>query len=108
MYDELLPPSVRDFRPQCPGCTPDTMTADGARPCSHYDCPGLPSELQVTCNLCMYDFVAHDGQPTCDHATCETAQRLAGNVETYQRWVQMLKDETAAQNLPVRRIFFVA
>lgn len=90
-----LPQAVRDYRPHCPGCTPEKATAEGARPCSFYDCPGLPVELEVTCNLCMYDFSAHDGQPTCDHDTCETARRLKANVETYRAWVQMLKDETA-------------
>ena len=91
-----LPPAVRNFRPQCPGCTPEKATVDGARPCSFYDCPGLPAELEVTCNQCMYDFSVDDGQPTCDHNTCETARRLRANVSTYLTWVQMLKDEAAA------------
>jgi hypothetical protein len=43
----------------------------------------------------MYDFAAHEGQPQCDHSTCDTARRLEANVETYRTWVQMLKDETA-------------
>jgi hypothetical protein len=91
-----LSKAVRDYRPRCPGCTPAKATADGARPCSFYDCPGLPAELHVTCDLCMYDFSAHDGQPTCDHSTCDTARRLQGNVETYRKWLQLLKDEAAA------------
>lgn len=90
-----LPRAVREFRPGCPGCTPDVVTADESRPCSHYDCPGLPPELQVTCNTCMYDFVAGDGQLKCDHATCETAQRLKANVDTYNRWVAMLRAEAS-------------
>ncbi len=94
--DFALPPAVRDFRPQCPGCTPSSVTADAARPCSFYDCPGLPAELQVTCNTCMYDFAVEDGQPTCDHSTCETALRLHGNVETYRKWVHLLELEAAA------------
>jgi len=98
MYDDILAPSVRDYRPRCPGCTPETATAEGARPCSHYDCPGLPPELQVTCDLCMYDFAADDGQMQCDHDTCEKAQRLKGNVETFQMWIQLLKDEAAANS----------
>jgi hypothetical protein len=92
-----LPPTVRDFRPQCPGCTPTAVTAVGAQPCSFYDCPGLPAELQVTCNTCMYDFAAEDGQPTCDHSTCETALRLQGNVETYRTWVRLLETESVAR-----------
>lgn len=89
----LLPPAVRGFRPRCPGCTPDTVTVEGARPCSFYDCPGLPAELQVTCNTCMYDFAAQDGQVKCDHATCDAALRLKSNVETYRTWVRMMAEE---------------
>jgi nitrite reductase/ring-hydroxylating ferredoxin subunit len=90
-----LPDAVRAYRPRCPGCSPQKATAEGARPCSYYDCPGLPPELQVTCNLCMYDFSADDGQPTCDHSTCETARRLKGNVPTYRAWLQLLRQEAA-------------
>jgi hypothetical protein len=91
-----LPRSVREFRPLCPGCTPDVISAEGARPCSSYDCPGLPKELQVSCALCMYDFAAGDGQPKCDHRTCETALRLQKNVDTYKAWVEMIKPERSA------------
>ncbi len=92
-----LPPAVREFRPNCPGCTPDKTTAEGARPCSFYDCPGLPAELHVTCDLCMFDFAIDDGQPSCDHTTCETAIRLRGNVETYRKWVELLRAEYAGR-----------
>lgn len=85
-----LPPAVRDFRPQCPGCTPAVVTDEAARPCSFYDCPGLPAELRVTCDKCMYDFARHDGQIKCDHDTCEDALRLQGNVATYRLWLQQL------------------
>lgn len=88
-----LPASVRDFRPSCPGCTPEKATDPEGRPCSFYDCPGLPAELQVTCNTCMYDFAKNNGQIKCDHATCETAHRLRGNVATYRAWVEMLHAE---------------
>lgn len=94
---DALPPAVRDFRPQCPGCTPDNVTAAEARPCSHYDCPGLPPDLKVTCDTCMFDFAAQDGQPTCDHRTCDTALRLQKNVETYRLWVQVLVHEAASR-----------
>jgi len=90
-----LPRSVRDFRPRCPGCTPDKVTAEGGTPCSSYDCPGLPKGLQVTCDTCMYDFAAEDGQVKCDHPTCGTAQRLQKNVATYRAWVEMIKAELA-------------
>ncbi|MFV1991670.1 MAG: hypothetical protein ACC652_13130 [Acidimicrobiales bacterium] len=88
-----LPLSVRKFTPQCPGCTQAAVTEEDARPCSSYDCPGLPVELQVTCNSCMYDFAAGDGQVKCDHDTCDTARRLQGNVETYRTWVHHIAAE---------------
>jgi hypothetical protein len=90
-----LPRSVSEFRPRCPGCTPQTISAAGARPCSFYDCPGLPKELEVTCDTCMFDFASQDGQPKCDHSTCEDALRLKKNVATYQRWVRLLAEEAA-------------
>ncbi len=97
MDDRLaeLPPDVRAFRPRCPGCTPKVVTAPGARPCSFYDCPGLPGQLRVSCDLCMFDFLAEDGQVKCDHSTCPTAARLRGNVETYRAWLQLLEAEAA-------------
>ncbi len=88
-----LPPAVRDYRPQCPGCTPAKATDPEGRPCSFYDCPGLPEELEVTCDLCMYDFAADDGQIKCDHATCPAAIRLRRNVPFYRLWVEMLREE---------------
>ncbi len=91
-----LPTRVLEFRPLCPGCSPDAVTDPDARPCSYYDCPGLPAELEVTCDTCMFDFAADDGQVQCDHATCPTALRLAANVDTYRRWVAMLIDERLA------------
>jgi hypothetical protein len=92
-----LPEAVREFRPRCPGCTPVAVVSEGARPCSFYDCPGLPAELQVTCNMCMFDFAAEDGQPKCDHATCETALRLKKNVATYRQWVRLITAEAVGQ-----------
>ena len=64
---DSLPKNVRDFRPNCPGCTPAKLAEPSARPCSFYDCSGLPPELEVTCDTCIYDFVADDGQVKCDH-----------------------------------------
>lgn len=90
-----LPRAVLEYRPQCPGCSPATVTHEGARPCSFYDCPGLPDELKVTCNTCMFDFAINDGQPSCDHTTCDTALRLRRNVPTYRAWKQILEDEAA-------------
>lgn len=95
---EELPDIVRSFRPKCPGCTPAKLTEPGARPCSFYDCSGLPKELEVTCDLCIYDFAAEDGQVKCDQATCETAIRLRGNVENYRTWLRLIKEEPSRQN----------
>jgi hypothetical protein len=94
-----LPPVVRRFRPQCPGCTPARLSAEGARPCSHYDCPGLPAELRVTCDLCLFDFAAGDGQVKCDHDTCPTALRLRANVPVYRAWVEMIVAEAEGHPL---------
>jgi hypothetical protein len=90
-----LPAAVRGFRPTCPGCTPATVTQPGALPCSFYDCPGLPDELRVVCDICVYDFAAEDGQVRCDHSTCETALRLQSNVTTYRKWLRLLEFEAA-------------
>lgn len=92
---DTLPESVRHFRPNCPGCMPTKLAAEGARPCSYYDCPGLPEELKVTCDTCMFDFVAEDGQVKCDHSTCETARRLRKNAHTYRAWLHLLEVEAA-------------
>jgi hypothetical protein len=88
-----LPAAVRRFRPRCPGCHPAEIGSEGVRPCSYYDCPGLPAELHVTCDKCMYDFALGDGQVKCDHSTCETALRLRANVPIYRAWVQMIRSE---------------
>ncbi len=85
-----LPPEVGAFRPRCPGCTPDKIAAPGARPCSFYDCPGLPAALEVTCDLCMYDFAGDEGQVKCDHAACPTAVRLRANVPVYRAWLELI------------------
>jgi len=90
-----LPADVSEFRPNCPGCTPERLTGPGATPCSFYDCPGLPKNLEVTCDMCMYDFAADDGQIRCDHDSCETARRLKANVETYRAWVALIEAEFA-------------
>jgi hypothetical protein len=94
-----LPTLVREFRPNCPGCSPDKLSIDETRPCSFYDCPGLPKELEVTCNLCMYDFASGDGQPKCDHKTCETALRLQKNVPTYRLWLDLVRSEARLKGL---------
>ncbi len=90
-----LPSRVLNFRPKCPGCTPENLADPESRPCSFYDCPGLPPELHVTCDLCMYDFAAGSGLVKCDHRTCETAQRLRQNVATYRDWLQLIAAERA-------------
>lgn len=91
----MLPAVVSEFRPNCPGCTPAKATDEDTQPCSFYDCPGLPEQLRVTCNTCMYDFAAASGQLKCDHATCETALRLKGNVGTYRAWIDLLRSEAS-------------
>ena len=90
--------NVRDYRPRCPGCSLAVLTDMNVRPCSFYDCPGLPEELEVTCDMCMYDFAAQDGQPTCDHSTCATALRLQEHVPIYRAWLELLADEAQEQS----------
>ena len=91
---QALPEAVRRFRPTCPGCSATAALKDPARPCSSYDCPGLPADLQVTCAECMYDFAFEDGQVKCDHATCEEALRLESNVPTFRAWLDLLEAES--------------
>lgn len=91
-----LPAEVRAFRPKCANCGIDALLAPGSRPCSFYDCPGLPSQLHVTCPICVYDFFADDGTVKCDHNTCETARRLKANVHTYRAWLRLVEQERCA------------
>lgn len=88
-----LPDEVRDFRPRCPNCSPQVVLTDSSRPCSTYDCPGLPRQLEVTCRICVYDFSIDEGTVRCDHDTCDTALRLKGNVPTYRAWLRLLAEE---------------
>lgn len=89
----LLPEEVRRFRPRCPNCSPDVVLEPSSRPCSFYDCPGLPTRLKVTCDICMFDFSIGEGTVKCDHATCPTAQTLKANVPVYRGWLRLLVDE---------------
>jgi len=95
-HDPSLPEEVRSFRPQCPNCSPEVVLESGSRPCSFYDCPGLPAQLEVTCPTCVYDFYADEGTVKCDHDTCEMALRLRANVPTYRAWLKLLADERVA------------
>lgn len=88
-----LPAEVLSFRPRCPNCTIDVLLEPSSRTCSFYNCPRLPSQLQVTCPLCVYDFFADDGTAKCDHTTCETARRLKANVPIYRAWLRLLEQE---------------
>ncbi len=93
---DSLPEAVRRWRPIHPGCTPETVTDPGARPCCFFDCPGLPEELQVICSdICLFDFAAEDGQVWCDQEICPEALRLKGNVETYRLWLKLIEAEAA-------------
>jgi hypothetical protein len=47
----------------------------------------------------MYDFAAEDGQPKCDHKTCETAVRLQSNVPTYRLWLDLVRSEARLEGL---------
>ena len=84
--------------PNALGALQTKVIEPGARPCSFFDCSGLPKELEVTCSICVYDFAADDGQVKCDHDTCETAVRLKKNVETYKTWLRLIEAEAARQS----------
>lgn len=88
-----LPEEVRSFWPRCPNCSPEVLLDPWSRPCSFYDCPGLPSQLRVTCDICVYDFFVDDGTVKCDHDTCDTARRLKANVPIYRAWLRLLEQE---------------
>lgn len=89
-----LPAAVQEFRPKCPGCTPAKVTTPDALPCSFYNCPGLPSELEVVCKVCVYNFASDDGTDKCDHSTCETAIRLK-ETSPPTTWIHLLETEAA-------------
>ena len=88
-----LPEEVRNFRPRCPNCSSPVVLDLRSRPCSFYNCPGLPVRLQVTCDICVYDFFGDAGTIKCDHDTCETARRLKANVPIYRAWLRLLDEE---------------
>lgn len=88
-----LPEEVRNFRPRCPNCNPEVLLDPLSRPCSFYNCSGLPSQLRVTCDICLYDFFADDGTIKCDHNRCGTARRLKANVPIYRAWLRLLEEE---------------
>ena len=59
---------------QCPGCSYNFVTGEGARTCAWYECPYLPEEYKVFCPDCNYNFATGEGSRRCkDPATCEWA-----------------------------------
>ena len=59
---------------QCPGCSYNFITGEGARNCGWYECPYLPEEFKVLCPGCNYNFATGEGNAHCgDPPTCEWA-----------------------------------
>ena len=48
---------------QCPGCGFDFASGEGERSCSWGDCPYLPEELNVLCDLVPLQLLHHGGEP---------------------------------------------
>lgn len=71
----------------CPGCGYDLATGEGDKSCHQYDCPYLPSELDVFCPQCRFDFVTMEGNPPCDDPmTCEHGAEARANVANVEAW----------------------
>lgn len=84
-----------EFR-QCPGCNYDFATGGGERSCSYYDCPYLPSELNVFCDDCRFDYFTMEGNPSCDDpALCEHGVDARANVENVHRWQEAQRHASA-------------
>ena len=68
---EVTEPHIPSFV-QCPGCSFNFVTGEGARSCSWYECPYLPEEYKVFCPACNYNFATGEGDPHCGRSpTCE-------------------------------------
>jgi hypothetical protein len=74
---------------QCPHCGWNIGTGEGDRGCSYGDCPYLPTELDVFCEQCRFNFFAMEGNPTCnDPLRCQNAADPLSHVENYRAWAQ--------------------
>ena len=73
---------------QCPGCGFDPATGDGERGCSWGDCPYLPSELDVLCPNCRFNFFTMEGNSQCGRpGVCEHSEEQRSNVENLRTWL---------------------
>ena len=76
----------KDFR-TCPGCGFDLASGEGERSCHYFDCPYMPEELNVFCDVCRFDFFTMEGNPSCaDPATCDYGAVARSHVENVRRW----------------------
>ena len=75
---------------QCPSCWYDLTTGEGDRGCHYYECPYLPTLLDVHCPKCRFNFFTMEGDancgdpPRCTFARNETPRR----VETLVWWLR--------------------
>jgi hypothetical protein len=63
---------------KCGGCGWDIGTGEGERNCSWGECAYLPTELDVYCEQCRFNYFSLEGNPSCDDPlTCEHARSLS-------------------------------
>jgi hypothetical protein len=71
----------------CPGCGYDIATGEGERSCSWGDCAYLPTELDVFCPNCRFNFFTDEGNPPCDEpAMCPHGAEARSHVENVRVW----------------------
>jgi hypothetical protein len=77
-----------DFH-RCPQCSYDFVSRTGSKACHLYECPYLPTILDVSCPRCNYNFETCEGNSDCsDPPTCEFARSEAPRrVEALHRWI---------------------
>jgi hypothetical protein len=74
---------------QCPGCSYDFVTGEGARSCGWFECPYLPDDLKVFCPECNYDFATCEGTPGCGETpSCEWAAEGIAHAENAHRFFE--------------------
>ncbi len=90
----------QEFR-TCPGCGLDLATGEGDRGCSWAECPYMPSDLDVYCEQCRFNFYSGEGNPPCeDPWTCECAAEPLAHVENVKRWREAHLRAEAARTAP--------
>jgi hypothetical protein len=67
----------------------DLVTGEGERSCAWGDCPYLPTELDVFCPNCRFNFYTKMGNPACeDPSTCPHGVEARSHVDNLAKWIQ--------------------